>query len=377
MLSRIWSLVVKELIQLWRDKLLMLVVILGPVTELVAVAWATSGDIKHIPTVVVDYSLTQESRALIQSLVNTETFDVAYVRWSEDEAIRLLEQGKAVMGLIVPPDFAERMENPATWPGKVQAVLDGSDTIAAQTAQSVIQGAVADFAQRRLGTSPLASRPQHHASGIDLRMRVWFNEELKQSNYEVPSELGLMLVAVALMVASLGIAREREIGTLEQIMVTPLRGAELIIGKAVPAMLLAYADFLIMLMVVIKLFHVPMRGSYPLLLGIAFFYLLVEIGWGLMVSAFSRTQWQALLFVFSLMMVEMVFSGYAFPVENMPWLLRHIAHLVPVKHWLIILRSILLKGAGVNVFWRELLALAGLGVVINAVTIMVLRRKLE
>ena len=179
------------------------------------------------------------------------------------------------------------------------------------------------------------------------------------------------------MVASLGIAREREIGTLEQIMVTPLRGAELIIGKAVPAMLLAYADFLIMLMVVIKLFHVPMRGSYPLLLGIAFFYLLVEIGWGLMVSAFSRTQWQALLFVFSLMMVEMVFSGYAFPVENMPWLLRHIAHLVPVKHWLIILRSILLKGAGVNVFWRELLALAGLGVVINAVTIMVLRRKLE
>ncbi|RLC76433.1 MAG: hypothetical protein DRI61_13310, partial [Chloroflexi bacterium] len=140
MLSRIWSLVVKELIQLWRDKLLMLVVILGPVTELVAVAWATSGDIKHIPTVVVDYSLTQESRALIQSLVNTETFDVAYVRWSEDEAIKLLEQGKAVMGLIVPPDFAERMENPATWPGKVQAVLDGSDTIAAQTAQSVIQG---------------------------------------------------------------------------------------------------------------------------------------------------------------------------------------------------------------------------------------------
>jgi ABC-2 type transport system permease protein len=208
-------------------------------------------------------------------------------------------------------------------------------------------------------------------------VRVWFNEELKTSNYEVPSELGFMLVGVALMVASLGIARERELGTLEQLMVTPLRSVELILGKALPVMFLSYLNFLLMLGLVVFVFQVPMRGSWSLLLTIALFYLLVEMGWGLMISAVSRTQVQALLLAFMLMMVEVVFSGYAFPVENMPWLLRRIANFVPIKHWLIVLRSILLKGAGIDVFWRELLSLAALGLVINVVTIYFLRRRLE
>jgi ABC-2 type transport system permease protein len=212
---------------------------------------------------------------------------------------------------------------------------------------------------------------------IDLDMRVWFNEELKTSNYEVPSELGFMLAGVALMLASLGIARERELGTLEQLLVTPVRSAEIILGKALPVLLLAYLNFLLMLLLVVFVFKVPMRGSWALLLGIALFYLLIEMVWGLMISAVSKTQVQALLLAFTLMMVEVVFSGYAFPVENMPWLLRQIANFVPIKHWLIILRSILLKGAGVDVFWRELLSLAGLGLLINVATIGFLRRRLE
>ena len=208
-------------------------------------------------------------------------------------------------------------------------------------------------------------------------MRVWFNEELKASNYEVPSELGFMLVGVALMLASLGIARERELGTLEQLMVTPLRSTELILGKALPVLFLSYLNFLVMLAIVVFGFKVPMRGSWSLLLGIAFFYLLIEMVWGLMISAISKSQVQALLMVFMLMMVEIVFSGYSFPVENMPWLLQRIANFVPIKHWLLILRGILLKGAGVDIFWRELVSLALLGVVINVVTVYFLRRRLE
>mgnify|MGYP000387624596 FL=1 len=140
---------------------------------------------------------------------------------------------------------------------------------------------------------------------------------------------------------------------------------------------LSYLNFLLMLGLVVFAFRIPMRGSWSLLLTIAFFYLLIEMVWGLMISAVSRTQVQALLLAFMLMMVEVVFSGYAFPVENMPWLLQRIANFVPIKHWLLILRGILLKGAGVDIFWRELLSLAALGVGINVVTIFFLRRRLE
>jgi len=376
MLYRIWNLVIKEVIHLWRDKILLIFIILGPVSELVAVAWATSGEIEHIPMAVVDYDHSAASRGLVQALVNTRTFDDAFYPTSEEEAQKLVESGTALVLLLIPEGFTARLTDPTTGPPQVQLILDGSDPSVARTARSGAEGAIASYAQQVAQShpgGPLADWGQV----IDLRVRVWFNEELKMSNYEVPSELGFMLIAVALMISSLGIARERELGTLEQLMVTPLRNAELVIGKAVPAMIIAYLDFLLMLSLVVWVFQVPMRGSLLLLLGVAFFYLFIEIGWGLMISAFASTQWQALVSIFALMMVEMIFSGYAFPVENMPTLLRYLANFVPIKHWLIILRSILLKGAGVRVFWRELLALAGLGVVINTLTLTVLRRKLE
>jgi ABC-2 type transport system permease protein len=160
-------------------------------------------------------------------------------------------------------------------------------------------------------------------------------------------------------------------------MVTPLRSTELIFGKALPVLFLSYLNFLVMLGLVVFVFKVPMRGSWGLLLIIAFFYLLIEMVWGLAISAVSRTQVQALLLAFTLIMVEVVFSGYAFPVENMPWLLQRLANFVPIKHWLLILRNILLKGAGLDIFWKEVLSLAALGLVIIVGTILFLRRRLE
>ena len=376
MLNRIWSLVIKELLQLWRDKLLLIFVILGPLTELTLVAWATSAPIEHIPTAIVDRDRSAASRRLVQALVNTRTFDAQFYLESEAHAREMVDAGTAPVAVLIPSNFGEKLADLRSGPAQVHIILDGSDPSTARTARLSAQGAVAAYAQR-VALSHFGQVTKRWGEVINLAVRVWFNEELKESNYEVPSELGLMLVAVALMVASLGIARERELGTLEQLLVTPLRSAELIIGKAVPAMVLAYLNFLLMLSMVVFLFKVPLRGSLPLLLAVAFFYLFVEIGWGLMISAISSTQWQALLGVFSLMMAEMIFSGYAFPVENMPRPLALASNLVPIKHWLIILRTILLKGAGIRVFWRELLALAGLGVVINVITLVVLRRRLE
>lgn len=374
MIIRVWNLAIKELLHLWRDKMILLFVFFGPISELALVAWATSGDIEHIPTAIIDRDHSATSRALVKALENTETFEAIYYPRDEEEARALVDAGTVLVALLIPPDFEGQLVS-GSRPVQVQLILDGADPSAARAAQMSAEGAVGVFAQRvalqRMGYSGAWGEV------IDLDVRVWFNEELKTSNYEVPSELGFMLVGVALMVASLGIARERELGTLEQLLVTPLRSIELILGKALPVMILSYLNFLLMLGLVVFVFQVPMRGSWSLLLTIALFYLLVEMGWGLMISAVSRTQVQALLLAFMLMMIEVVFSGYAFPVENMPWLLQHIANFVPIKHWLIILRSVLLKGAGIDVFRKELLSLAALGLVINIITIYFLRKRLE
>jgi ABC-2 type transport system permease protein len=376
MFTRIWNLTVKEVIQLWRDRMILLFVILGPISELSLVAWATSGAIEHIPTAIVDRDQTPASRRFIQTLANTATFDANYYVQDEQEARSLVNAGTALVAVFIPTGFEKDLIAADRGPAQVQIILDGADPSAARAAQMSAEGAVAAFAQRTVA-SELGGAASRWGEVISLDVRVWFNEELKTSNYEVPSELGFMLVAVALMIASLGIARERELGTLEQLLVTPLRGVELVIGKALPALAIAYVNFLLMLGLVVFVFKVPMRGSWALLLGIAFFYILVELGWGLMISAISKTQVQALLLAFMIMMAEVVFSGYAFPVENMPWLMQRVAAFVPIKHWLLILRAILLKGAGVDIFWKELLSLAGLGLLINAITILFLRKRLE
>jgi ABC-2 type transport system permease protein len=200
---------------------------------------------------------------------------------------------------------------------------------------------------------------------VQPQLRVRFNEELKKSIYTVPSELGLILFAIGVMLASIGIARERELGTLEQLAVTPIRRFELIVAKAIPAVLLSYVTFILMLLVAMNFFDVPMRGSWLLLLGSASIFLFIEISIGLMISAVSASQLQALLGAFMWVMVEFLFSGYGVPVENMPPILQKLAHIFPIYHFMIIFRAILLKGAGLETIWPQILA----GLIIGAVII--------
>jgi ABC-2 type transport system permease protein len=369
---RIWRLTVKELIQLARDRLLAPFVLLGPLTELLLVAWSTSQGIKHLPTVVLDLDHSTASRGLITAIVNTETFD-PYAVETLDQATAEIQRGRALAAWIIPRGFEAGLLDTAGDAPPVQLVLDGADAMAAQTAAQVAQGVVNAYGQ--------GITVQSQASGLlnlsplDVSLRVWFNEEMKESNYMIPSELGFIAAAIAAMVASMAIAREYELGTLEQLMVTPLRTVELVIGKSVVAIALGYTEFLLMLALVVWGFKVPLRGSLPLLMAIAFFYMLVELGWGLMISAVARTQMQALLIAFAVVMVMVIFCGYAYPVETMPPLMRLIANLFPLKHWLVIFRGILLKGAGLRVFWRELLAIAGLGIAIYTGTVLLMARK--
>ncbi|MCP5099486.1 MAG: ABC transporter permease [Chloroflexi bacterium] len=372
MFYRIRTLIKKEFIQLFRDRLLAPFVLFGPLLELLMIAYSTSQGIAHLPTAVLDLDSSAASRALITSMENTETFDPYYVA-SLDQITAEISSGRAMAAWVIPHGFqAQLLDANDTAP--VQLIVDGADVMAAQTAVEVGEAVAAVYGQQVMMETAVSPAPVP----LDVSLRVWFNEELKESNFMIPSELGFIAAAIAAMVASMMIAKERELGTLEQLMVTPVSSFELVVGKSILAIALGYTEFLLMLGMVVWLFDVPMRGSLGLLMIIALVYMLVELGWGLMISAVARTQMQALLIAFAVVMVMVIFSGYAFPVETMPPFMRTISNLFPLKHWLIIFRSILLKGAGIDVFWREILAILGLGALIYTGTIVQLRRnKLE
>jgi ABC-2 type transport system permease protein len=363
MLFRTWTLILKELIQLFRNPFLVFLVTLGPLTEMSMVAWSTAAPIEHLPTAVVDLDRSQESQELLYALYNTETFDFRYYLDSVDEMRSLVERGEVVGSLIIPAGYGDKLSTPLGETPALSFTLDGSDPVAAQAALAAVEGTV-DTQSEKILTKWMGHNPLT-ISLVQPRLRVRFNEELKKSVYTVPSELGLILFAIGLMLASIGIARERELGTLEQLTVTPIRRFELIIAKAVPAVLLSYVTFILMMQVAIHAFGVPMRGSWLLLLGTASIFLFVELSIGLMISAVSRAQLQALLGAFMWVMIEFLFSGYGVPVENMPPILQKVAHIFPIYHFMIIFRGILLKGVGLETIWPQILA----GLVIGAVVI--------
>jgi len=372
MLYRTWTFILKELIQLFRNPFLVFLVTLGPLTEMSMVAWSTAAPIEHLPTAVVDLDRSHESRILLAALHNTETFDFRYYLDSVDETRPLVEGGKVVGALVIPTGYGRNLSTPLGETPTLSFTLDGSDPVAAQAALAAVEGTVASQSQRVvaewMGGNPLA------ISLIQPRLRVRFNEELKKSVYTVPSELALILFAIGLMLAAIGIARERELGTLEQLTVTPVRRFELIIAKTIPAVLLSYITFMLMMQVAIHAFGVPMRGSWPLLLGSASIFLFVELSIGLMISAVSATQLQALLGAFMWVMVEFLFSGYGVPVENMPLILQRIAHIFPIYHYMIIFRAVLLKGVGLETIWPQILAGLAIGAVVIPTAVWFLGR---
>jgi ABC-2 type transport system permease protein len=370
-LHRLLNLVTKEFIQLFRDRLLAPFVLLGPLAELLMIAWSSSQGIDHLPTAVLDMDQSSASRGLVIAMENTETFDPYYVA-NLDQVTYDIDRGQALAAWVIPPGFQAQLVSATAAPPQVQLIVDGADVASAQAAAGAGEGLAASYGQsfsvQALNTVTGAAVP------LDMSLRVWFNEELKESNYMIPSELGFIAAAIAAMLASMVIARERELGTLEQLVVTPIKPSQIVIGKSIMAVSLGYTLFLLMLGMVVWLFDVPMRGSLPLLLALAFIYMLVELGWGLMISAVARTQMQALLACFVVVMIMVIFSGFAFPVDTMPPFMQAIANIFPLKHWLIIFRAILLKGAGLDVFWREFLAILVLGGFIYTGTILLLRR---
>lgn len=374
MLRRIWSLAIKEFIHLRNDWWLPAFMLIGGATELLLVGWATSRPINNLPIMVLDHDHSAASREVVVALENTGTFSQPQYVSDMPTIEDALNRGRINAAVIIPPDFGEQMASPTGRP-TLAVILNGAESTPAIAAKRAIEGLAQDLGQhitiQRLGLSP------SEFAGFDPSLRVWFNEALSEALYTTPAELGLMLEFTVLLFAALAFSRERELGTLEQLLVMPFSSMEIIIGKSIPVIIVGFADFLLMLSMVHFAFGVPVRGSLPLLLVLAFGYLLVELGKGLVVSVISRTQHQAFLLILLLGMTDFMFTGYAAPVEGMPQVLQWAANFIPAHHWLTILRGILLKGAGLDVLWPNLVWLAGLGLVIGTFSLRFVRRALD
>ncbi len=373
MFYRIRTLLVKELIQIFRVPVLVFMILFGPLVEMSLIAWATAAPIDNLPTAVVNLDGGSASRELLTALKNTETFDFQHFFDSVAPATALLERGKVIAVLNIPAGYSAQVASPLGETPAIGFILDGADPTAARTALNSVEGVAAAQGQRIV--TRWIGREDWAVSLIQPRLRVRFNEELKKSIYTVPSELGLILFAIGLMIASISIARERELGTLEQLMVTPVGRFELVTAKAIPAVILSYISFSLMMAVAITFFDVPMRGSWLLLYGASSIFLFVEISIGLMISAVSSNQVQAMMGGMLWVMTEFFFSGYGVPVENMPPILQTLAHIFPIYHFMIIFRAILLKGVGLSVIWPQILAGIAIGVVVIPTAIWFLGRQ--
>jgi ABC-2 type transport system permease protein len=376
MWQRIFNLVVKDLQQFLRDKVLLIFVLVGPTFQLMLMGQATASEIKHLPVAVVDGDRSSDSRSLIAALDNLDALDVTYYLDAEEEAGSLLDRGEVTAVVIIPSGFAASLGSTSER-ATVQFLVDGSNILGAYAAVSAGQGTIAqvgsEMAVQRLRS---VGATDQEVPALDLRATARFNEELNHSYYLLPSQLSLIVLIVTLLVSSVGIVRERERGTLEQLMVTPLRRVELIVAKATLPTLVTFVDFLAMLAITVWIFGVPVTGSLVLLLAVTLIYIIVQQSWGLVISALSSTQQQAVLLIFMTAILSVAFSGYLVAVENMPIVMRWASVLFPISHYLSMLRAIMLKGATLAQIGPELLALLVLGIVSLGISVRSFRKQL-
>lgn len=355
-LHRVAALVRKELRQIFRDPKTKRIVFASPILQLLLFGYAVTTDVRDVPTAVVDLDRTQESRGLVDALGASGYFTITGTSTRSGDLADALDGGRAVVGIEIPAGFARDVQ--AGRSVAVQVLVDGSQSNTATVAQGhatrVIQeyGVVAARA-----TAPGRDGPGQ-GGGVALEARAWFNPGLESRLYNVPAIIGVLLLLMCMLLTALTVVRERELGTLDQLMVGPLTPGELMLGKTLPVALIAVVDLAIICVVAVLWFRVPFQGSYAVLLLASSLYILACLGLGLFISTISRTQQEAFMTMFLMMLPLVILSGFMYPVEAMPPVFQHLTQLNPVRHFLQVVRAIFLRGDGITELWLHLLALA-------------------
>ncbi len=372
-LQRITALLRKEFGQLFKDKRLLPIVFLAPVLQLTFLGFAASLDVKNISMVICDLDKTVESRSFIQSFSNSGYFTIQYATEDYKSVQGYVDNNKVNMALVIPPRFGDKVLSGV--PAKVQILLDGSEGSTAAITMSyvnqiIMRSSTAILTEMLGGRSP--------SGGVDAEIRSWYNPSLKSRNFMVPGVLVLILLITTMNLTAMAIVKEREVGTLEQLMVTPIRPIELILGKLIPFTLIGLVNVSVVLSVMVFGFDIPVKGSVILLFVLSGVFLLNTLGIGLFVSTISRTQQQAMMTaVFFIMMPMMYISGFVFPIENMPKPLQVLSLGIPMRYYLIIIRSIILKGVGLKTLWPEASIMFGMGITILSASALRFRKKLD
>jgi drug efflux transport system permease protein len=369
-MRRVLFLVWKELIELKEDPRLFGIVVLAPIIQLLLLGYAATTDVRNVPVVIADGDRSSASRDLIARFSASPNFSIVAIVTSPTEVDRYLVKGTAWMALSIPRGFGERLMRRE--PQALQIVADGSDASSINIALGYANNLLAGYAQELASSmerEASAERPAA-AAAIEPRVRVWFNPRLESRDFMLPGILALLLLAITTNLSSMGIVREREVGTLEQLNVTPLRRWELIVGKLLPYALVGMIDVCLVLTVAVFWFQVPLRGSVTLLFALTAVYLLSTLGLGLFISTISATQQQAMMTSMFFFLLPMIYlSGFIFPIENMPAVIQLVTYLFPLRYFLVILRSIFLKGVGLETLWPQALALTlwGVGILTLAI----------
>jgi ABC-2 type transport system permease protein len=363
----------KEVLELRQDPRIFAIIFVAPILQLTVLGYAATTDVSNVPIVVVDADRSAASQDLVSRFGAVSTFTIVDVVASVRQVDSYLESGRAWMALSIPAGYGADLGTGR--PATVQVLADGSDAsstnIAIGYASNLIAGYAQDLVERQGAARGSATGQAPGAGGIDPRVRVWFNPTIESRYFMLPGIFALLLLVVTSNLSAMAIVREREVGTLEQLNVTPLGRVQLIAGKLLPYGVIGIIDATIVLAVIIFWFEVPLRGSFWLLVGMSWVYLLTTLGLGLFVSTISRTQQQAMMTLTFFFMTPMMYlSGFIFPIENMPAWIQPVTYLIPLRYFVVVLRGIFLKGVGLETLWPQALALLVWGVAILGLAVL-------
>jgi drug efflux transport system permease protein len=370
MMSRFWPMFRKEFIQMKRDRLTLGIMIGIPVVQLLMFGYAIQTDVRHIPTVVLDRSRTPESRDLIAAFENTGSFRIVDHVDGQPALDAAIERGQAQAGIIVPPEYARDLGRGRT--ATVQVVIDASDPLSSQSALAAAAGVgqVRNLAALVAGAGRL-SVP------IDVRVRPRYNPGLRSPNYIVPGLVGVILTLTLVLITAMAIVRERERGTLEQLIVTPITKTELMLGKIAPYIGVGIVQMTAVLTLGRFVFDVPLSGSLLLLYGVSLIFVIASLSFGLFISTMVSNQQQAMQVSFFFVMPNILLSGFMFPRAAMPALFQWFSLLLPLTHYLQVLRGILLKGVGLEAIWPQVLILCGFAVALISLAVRRFHKTLD
>ena len=374
MFRRIRHIIIKEFIQVWRDKKLRFFLIIPPLVQLMAYGYVINFDIKHVATAIFDENRTMESRDLINRFRSTDWFDVKYYLNSQKELLDLIDRGQISMALWIQWDFAQQLRRGKS--GKLQVIVDATDSNAALIVTRYASTVIGDYSQEQM-QARLQQKGAEWAGKLStplrLEPRAWFNANLISRDSMVPGVIAMVVLLLSLMLTALSVVREKEIGTMEQILVTPIRPIELMLGKTIPFVLISLADVILVTLVGVLWFEVPFRGHILVLLLGTICFLFNSVGLGLLISTVSSTQQQAMMAGNLFLTPAILLSGLIFPIANMPVFFQYLTLLNPLMYFVIVVQGIFLKGAGLALLWPEMLSMTALGLIM--LTLAVLRFK--